>query len=252
MIANGAVVGVLCINYRKRHSFPDDERQVLETAAQFAAVALHNAETSELTEELIATRERMQLAAQLHHSLSQYLPAIRMMAETTRAHLDGTADKIACRLKKIEAAATKAMNEVRVNIFELNAKSLAQCNLQEALEDQAREARAYFGLEVDLRVDLGSGLRLPIARELLMVCRETIANTAKHAEAKRVTLDLRTEPQAVYLCIQDDGCGFDTTVVTGRRGLAMMQDRIEKLGGRLQISSQPGAGTIIRAEVPVS
>jgi signal transduction histidine kinase len=254
MIASGAKVGVLYVNYRRRHSFPDDERQMLEIAAQFAAAALHNAETSELTEELIATRERMQLAAQLHHSLSQYLPAIRIMAETARAYLDGATDKVACRLKKIEVAAAKAMSEVRVNIFELNAKSLGQCELREALEDQASEARAYFGLDVDLRLDLGAGLRLPIARELLMVFREAIANTAKHADASRITLELRAEPQAVHLCIQDDGCGFDPDLVTwrGGRGLAMMRDRIQKLNGQLQLRSQPGAGTVIRVEIPVS
>lgn len=252
MIASGEVVGVLCVNYRARHSFPEDERQMLEIAAQFAAVALHNAETNELSEELIATRERMQLAAQLHHSLSQYLPAIRMMAETARSHLDGATDRIACRLKKIEEVATRAMDEVRVNIFELNARSLANCDLREALEDYAREARAYFGLDVDLRVDLGTGLRLPIARELLMVCREAMANTAKHAGAKGITLELRVEPQVVHLCVQDDGCGFDMDTIArqGRRGLAMMEDRVKKLNGQLVVESWPDEGTVIRAEVP--
>jgi signal transduction histidine kinase len=194
----------------------------------------------------------VQLAAQLHHSLSQYLPAIRLMAETAGAHLDDAADQVADRLKKIEAAATRAMTEVRVNIFELNAKGPLQGDLRQVLEDQAREARAYFGLEVDLRVDLGGGLRMPIARELLMVCREAIANTAKHASATRLTLDLRAEAQAVYLVIQDDGCGFEPARVAGRRGLAMMQERVEKLAGQLQIESQPGAGTVIRAQIPVS
>jgi len=253
MIATGEVVGVLCINYRTRHAFLEDEQQMLEIAAQFAAEALHNAETNELTEELIATRERMQLASQLHHSISQYLPAIRIMVETALTYVDGRSKRLIKWLESIDTAATRAMKEVRVNLFELNTRGFNGYELRDALKEQARDARTYFGLQVDLRLDLEGGLRMPIARELLMVCREAIANTGKHADAKQLILELQIEPHRVWLSVQDDGRGFDTHKIPGqdRRGLAMMEHRIDNLNGRLDISSQPGNGTVIQVEIPI-
>jgi signal transduction histidine kinase len=255
MIASGTVVGVLCVNYRNHHTFSRNHRQVLEIAAQFAAVALHNAETNQLTEELISSRERMHLATQLHHSLSQYLPAIRVIADTAIVHLNTARYEAIFQLEKIKAVAQKAITETRVNIFELNAKSLGHHNLREVLEDYAHEASGFFNLKVELQLDAELELNLShaVARELLMVCREGITNAAKYAGASRIKLELQLVSPMILLRIQDDGCGFDVGELKhrGRRGLRMLQERVDQMGGQMKVTSLPGTGTMLEAEIPL-
>lgn len=256
MIASGEVMGVLCINYRSRHTFSNNHRRVLEIAAQFAAFALHNAETNDMMDELITSRERMQLAGQLHHSLSQYLPAIRLKAETAQVHLDGAHPQAAAALERIKEAALKASKETRVNLFELNAKSLAHADVPEILADYAREARGLFELDVNLSVKLNSVANLspPVAREVLMICREGIANTAKHANATCLNFEIYLENGAVQIVIADNGCGFNPAQakIGGRRGLTMLRRRLQKLNGHFQVNSREGQGTTLRAAVPLN
>jgi signal transduction histidine kinase len=255
MIVGGIVVGVLCLNYRQRHAFTQNERQMLEIAAQFAATAIHAAETDELRDELVATRERMRLANELHHSLAQYLPAMGLMADSVRSHLNsGMIDYAAAKLSEIKEVIATAMKEVEVNLFELNARSPMECGLREALEHQAGQARRYFHLDVELQVDLGCDERLlsPLARDLEMVAREGITNAAKHAQAQRLRLELSADATAVHLSVTDDGCGFDADSVVRRgRGLKILEERIKKLNGALSVTSRCGCGTTLAVDLPI-
>lgn len=255
MIVSQDTVGVLCVNYRQQHSFSKGERQMLEIAAQFAAVALYNAETVRLAEELADTQARIQLADKLHHSIAQYLRAIRFMAETAEAHLGKDDQKVTYNLNQIELALDQIARELRANVFDLNAQHLPKIDLKQALEEQVRDARVYFDLVVELHLDLESGppLSAQLCQDLLMLCREAIANTAKHASARCVLLDLQVRRDAVSLLIQDDGCGFvPEQVMGGRRGgLVMMRDHIKRLNGEFEIDSNAGDGTTICAKIPI-
>lgn len=258
MIASGEIAGVLCINYRTRHTFSEDERQVLEIAAQFAAVALRNAEINESYEEIITSRERSRLATHLHDSLSQYLLGIRIMTETVQVQLNGGSSVVTDNLEKIRSVSLKAMDEIRVNVFELNTNELIQADLELTLEEYVYEAKDFFNINIDLNVNLGSrALHLPltIRRELLMVCREGITNVVRYAQANSIELDLWVQSQTIHLIIKDDGIGFDVAhQLSGppkQRGLYMMRARIEKLNGELEITSKPQKGTVIYVKVPL-
>ena len=102
-------------------------------------------------------------------------------------------------------------------------------------------------IPADLRGDVG---RLPEATEaaLYFVCSEALANVAKHAAASRVTIDVRAENERVSIAVRDDGAGgADPRAGSGLHGLA---DRVEALGGRLDVESRAGAGTRIAATIP--
>jgi len=103
-------------------------------------------------------------------------------------------------------------------------------------------------LPVDVRGELA---RLPevVEAALYFVCSEALANVAKHAAATRATIEVRAEAGRVSVTIVDDGRGgADPTRGSGLRGLA---DRVEALGGRLAVESEPGTGTRVTAEIPV-
>jgi two-component system, NarL family, sensor kinase len=87
---------------------------------------------------------------------------------------------------------------------------------------------------------------------LYRVCQEALTNIASHARASRVTVRLVATPEAVRLLIQDDGRGFDSSsVADDRHGIVGMRERVEMLGGTLEIESDTGEGTRVEVSVPL-
>jgi signal transduction histidine kinase len=122
---------------------------------------------------------------------------------------------------------------------------LAEHGLADALAALARD----LPLPVDVNVT-GSQLPGRIAVVAYFVCAEALANTAKHAAASRATVAVRASDGRVRIEIADDGVGgADPARGSGLRGLA---DRVETLGGTLQVQSVPGRGTHLAAEIPLS
>jgi signal transduction histidine kinase len=85
---------------------------------------------------------------------------------------------------------------------------------------------------------------------LLRVCQEALANVRKHAAAGQVSVRLRYADGAVRLSVADDGAGFDPGLIGGGYGLRGMRDRVRQVGGTVEVTSAPGAGTQVCAEVP--
>jgi signal transduction histidine kinase len=254
MLVNQEAVGVLCVNYRRRHAFGENERCALGLAAQLAAVALRNAEHNALAAELAVKEERDRLAEQLHDSVSQFVLAIPLMADTARKRLRTQPDQTAFWLKRIEEVSRKTMIEVRANLFEMEVATTLSRNLRQALMESSELAHEYFNLTVDIKPDaIPERLRIPIEAELLLFCREAIVNAARHANAELVTVSLSESNGRVCMQVQDDGQGFDLSTLSsqGMRGLKLMQQRIERMGGEITINTHLGAGTTIQATVPV-
>ena len=117
-----------------------------------------------------------------------------------------------------------------------------------ALESQARTATVPVHIDAD-----GIG-RYPqeIEAALYFCTLEALQNVQKHAAASAVQVRLREDSGRVHVDVIDDGRGFDVAAVRRGAGLTNMEDRIDALGGSLQVASTPGSGTTLRATVPVS
>jgi signal transduction histidine kinase len=96
--------------------------------------------------------------------------------------------------------------------------------------------------------------RYPQATEaaLYFCTLEALQNVQKYALASAVVVRLRDEHMQIFVEVTDDGRGFDLTAVTRGAGLTNMEDRLDALGGTLQIESSPGRGTTLRAAVPIA
>jgi signal transduction histidine kinase len=104
---------------------------------------------------------------------------------------------------------------------------------------------------VPVLVEVDPGDRLAAAQEaaLYFTASEALANVARYARAGEASIEVRRGPGAVTLTVRDDGVGgADMGKGTGLRGLA---DRVEALGGTLEVVSPPGAGTTLRATLPL-
>ena len=104
-------------------------------------------------------------------------------------------------------------------------------------------------------LDLG-GLRwwpgvLLVERAVYLCCLESIQNAAKHAgSGATVTVRLSREADELRFSVEDDGCGFDPQIATPGAGLAGLRDRVETVGGRVEVDTEPGRGTTVAGAVP--
>jgi signal transduction histidine kinase len=147
-------------------------------------------------------------------------------------------------------------DEIRRLARELRPLVLDDLGLVPALRQLAEGVTHRTGIQV--KVEEGFRSRLPRAIELSLYrsAQEALSNVMRHAGARHVRLELEQAEDRIELRIRDDGCGFDTKRIgTGRRtpglGLRGMQERAQALGGRLEVSSQPGNGSEIRMTLPV-
>jgi len=121
-----------------------------------------------------------------------------------------------------------------------------------ALNWHAREMTKRTGLNVMLTADEAAD-ELPEEHTtcIYRLVQEAVNNAARHASARTVQVELRRQDERVYVSVRDDGAGFDTRIVRGL-GLLGMEERVRRLGGRIAVDSQPGRGTAISVELPVT
>jgi len=201
--------------------------------------------------------ERRRISRELHDDLQQTLAAIGMEAAAAR-HL-AAAPQPALRdiLQRIESLSHGALRSTRRIIADLRPQVLEELGLAAALcnmgEVHARRYHMHCQVEVDNDFD-SKALPERVAACLYRVAQEALHNVAKHAGASQVHVRLRmVDGHAVRLEIRDDGRGFDTSDDARPQGFGLlgMAERVHALRGSLRVSSEPGEGTVVDAELPL-
>ena len=128
---------------------------------------------------------------------------------------------------------------------QLRPAALESEGLVRALEQRFDTVERRAGIQVDYEIEGRIDLPQPVETELYHISIEALNNTLKHAGAGRVSVCLCSRHDGLELKIADDGCGFDPAQAHSGLGLPSMRERVERLGGSLEIRSAPGAGTRI-------
>jgi signal transduction histidine kinase len=184
--------------------------------------------------------DRRRLAGELHDGVLQELACIRRHARGLRG-----ADRAAGR--RILDAAGRADDLARSVID-------GPCPRRHRALDQAVRAeasRAAARESVSLVVDVPDGLDAPsgVCETVGAVVGEAVVNAARHGGAETVRIELRAG-QRLRIRVTDDGVGFDTArALNGGGGLRMMSERVQEIGGRLDVTSRPGAGSAVEVEL---
>jgi signal transduction histidine kinase len=211
---------------------------------------------SERREAERATRERERIARDLHDSVSQSLFSTSLhLRSAQRTLARQTLDPVGHVTQELDEARKLTQGvqaEMRALIFELRPDALAEEGLVAALDEQAAALSAREGLEIE--VDGPPG-RLPLTddaeEQLYRFGQEALANVIKHAQASSAAIRVTAADGTVSIDVRDDGRGFDPAAVgAGHFGLRSMRGRMADLGGRLEVTSAPGSGTVLHAEVP--
>jgi signal transduction histidine kinase len=198
--------------------------------------------------------ERLQIAGYLHDDLAQILFRLSIQVDVARKLLDkGELETLATQLEKIRGSKQDTSDRIRALIRDLHRSPLGAKGLAEALEsftdEQGRDSGVRFHRDIE-EIDMPA----PIALLLYHIAREGVMNALKHAQASDVWIGVHDEDDDIVLELRDNGAGFDTSAPSpeGHFGMAMMRERAQVGGGRLEVESEPGQGTTITVRFPVA
>jgi signal transduction histidine kinase len=249
----GDLLGAIGVSMPPSDPMSEAKARVVRDLAAQAGLVLRNVK---LFEELRASRERLvaaqdeerrKLERNLHDGAQQQLVALAVQLRLAEQMAGTDTDKEREILHRLQAMTNEALEDLRDLARGIYPPLLADKGLAAALEAHARRSPVPVTIDAD-----GVG-RYPQAIEsaLYFCSLEALNNVAKYSRATSATIRLRRESGVLRAEVTDDGVGFDRAAAREGTGIRGMADRLEAIGGRLDVRSSPGAGTVVSAVVPV-
>ncbi|MFN8441188.1 MAG: GAF domain-containing sensor histidine kinase [Caldilineaceae bacterium] len=254
-----------------REPFTWSDAQFMESLANTAAVAIHN---SLLLQELerhqadlralsarnatILEDERRRIARELHDETGQALIGVKL-------NLQVLTRKIPAEMADLRQEADRLRQQINISATQikgiaqnLRPPTLDELGLQVALSQLIQDFEKRTGIAAHLSTAVGESAdkptqRLPAAIEtpLYRITQEALTNIARHANANQVCISIEQNHTEICLVIGDNGQGFDTRQIPNQGlGLLGMKERTLMLGGKLDVQSEVGRGTIVRVTIP--
>jgi signal transduction histidine kinase len=245
------ILGELCV-VRSGAPFTAQERNLLGALADMASIAVRTARLHEAEEQWTIHVERDRIARELHDSLAQVLGVIHLQLRSLEARAKDEASLgIADELSALAETADEAYSDVREAILGLRETVREDDGLEGSLREYLRKYSRQTGIVATLSCEGDTRRALSPRSEvqLLRVVQEALTNTRKHSKAHRVAVRIDCLGHGTTLTIEDDGVGFDpATVVSsmeGGFGMKSMRERVEQIGGSIDVLTAPNEGTTI-------
>jgi signal transduction histidine kinase len=198
--------------------------------------------------------ERRRVARELHDHLMQVLATLGLRLEVCRTHLANKPDELVRELELMERAVKDSLVEVRRFLSGKESYELEPGTIVDQLRQDMGFLRDGLGLRLILETDPEDlNIAPEVERQIYLTLREGLLNVARHAQASKATLLLRSAGNELQGSLTDDGIGFnpDEAAAKNTYGLAIMRDRIKNLEGKFLLESKLGEGTKISFTVPV-
>jgi signal transduction histidine kinase len=251
IVVEGRLWGGMSVSSRQPEPLPIDTESRIAHFAELVATAIANAEART---ELAASRARVVAAADetrrrverdLHDGVQQRLVTLGIVLRSAEAELPHDLEKVRAGLSHVGQGLTAALHELREISRGIHPAILSEGGLAPALKTLAR--RSPVPVALDIRFEGRLPERVEVAA--YYVVSEMLTNTAKHAQASAVYIDVTRADEVLHMSLRDDGVGgADPLRGSGIMGL---HDRVEALGGTIVFTSAKGAGTAAEVRLPL-
>jgi len=268
LIAEAELIGLINLGQNQPNAFTEDSINSAQQIAIPLALMLRNAQLFEhiraaqihlqgLANRLVSAQEeeRQRISLELHDDSGQALTALKIKLTMIHKNLPQGCLHLHAPLEDTISLLSDAMERIRSIAHDLHPPALDAVGLDQALDDYCQRIGRQTGMRIDYM-----GTNLPNLPEhygisIYRIVQEALNNAIKHAKASYATVRLSTKDNDIFLKITDNGVGFDPNMQApgdSKKGLGLqsISERIEALGGTLNIYSQPGRGTTLFVEVP--
>jgi len=221
---------------------------------RYSELVQSRGEMQQLSARLVDAQEteRRAISRELHDEVGQALGLLLMDAGRLSNQLGSTDQKGQELVRNIKTVAERTVQTVRNMALLLRPSMLDDLGLVAAVEWYAREMSRRGEIEVDVHAkNVSEALPDPVKVCVYRIVQEAVNNVQRHAKAKNAVVELEQTSDAIRVKITDDGSGFDPKRARGM-GLLGMEERVKRLGGKIEIDSRTGTGTTIRAELPLA
>jgi signal transduction histidine kinase len=197
-------------------------------------------------------RVRTRIATDLHDDIGSSLTQIAILSEVAERRMTHPDPAVIQPISRVSSISRELVDSMSDIVWAIDPK-------HDRLSDLAARMRRFA---TDMLVTRQIALRfrspdelqdVPIdtdrRRQIFLVFKEAVHNAVRHSGCTEIEIDFRLEAQHLVLRVSDNGDGFDTERATEGHGLASMHARIRAIGGGLQVTSQPGHGTLVRFDI---
>jgi signal transduction histidine kinase len=211
-----------------------------------------------LSKEVIMAQEeeRARISRDIHDEIGQALTALTFNLELLK-NPENQKEEIEKRIEDCKRLVETTIEDVRRFSYELRPTILDDLGLLPAFQSHARGYKERTGIEIQINVirdidEINDELKTVLYR----IFQESLNNIAKHAHASRVIIDLTHQGNKLNFKIQDNGVGFNTDAVLNRSidagglGIKGIRERVELIGGKLNLKSKPNKGTELWVSIP--
>jgi NarL family two-component system sensor histidine kinase YdfH len=218
-------------------------------AAELESANRQLTEYADRVEDLTIANERQRMARELHDTLSQGLAGLILQLEAADAHLtNNRTEKVHTIIANAMVQARGTLSDARLAIDNLRQPSLN--DLDSVLRLEISNFTDSPGIPCNYHSDQTPPLPAPVKETIVRALTEALSNIANHAHARTVAVNVRMKDKNLLVTIQDDGVGFDASVIPpGHYGLLGIRERVNMLNGSFEI--QNINGTTLKIEIPI-
>ena len=256
----GVVLGAFSVTKRKGETLTPTEAKLIGDLALQAGLVLRNvgltAELRQRLEDLRSSRQRLvraqdeerrRIERNLHDGAQQHLVAIKVKIGLAQMLVGKAPEQAKATVTALKVDADEALETLRDLARGIYPPLLADKGLVVALESQARKV----SVPVTVIADGVQRYAQEVEASVYFCVLEALQNVQKYARASHVTVRISGDERTLRFEVEDDGAGFDVTTTRKGAGLTNMSDRIDAIGGSVEIRSHPGAGTTVLGALPV-
>jgi PAS domain S-box-containing protein len=248
----GRLEGAIGLRFKQRRTFRAEEVELAQALTNQAMLLMQLAEFSAQSREAAVIAERNRIARDIHDTLAQGFTGIVVQLEAAEdAQTRGLPDEASAHLVRARDLARDGLNEARHSVQALRPLALDKEEFSAALNTLFERMVEGTRVKSNFTV-LGQPRALPPEWEenLFRIAQEIVTNALRHAHPSHFTAKIIFSEHEVRLDLRDDGCGFDLMAKSDGFGLLGIRERVEAMGGRLDIESSKGRGANVLISLP--